>query len=113
MRDRTIRRFILRSGEDEYQFITFTPTSIAGLPTEAQPGDSFSFDVTGDLQIRDFVAPVTFAVTVTADSATRITGLAQATVQRSTFDLNIPNVPGVADVTEDVRLELAFVAQAQ
>ena len=32
MRDRTIRRFILQSGEDKYQFITFTPTSITGLP---------------------------------------------------------------------------------
>lgn len=113
MRDRTIRRFILQSGEDKYRFITFTPTSITGLPAAAEPGDKLSFEVTGDLQIRDFVAPVTFAVTVTADSATQITGLAQTTVQRSTFDLNIPNVPGVADVTEDVRLELAFVAQAQ
>jgi polyisoprenoid-binding protein YceI len=113
LRDRAIRRFILQSADDKYQFITFTPTSISGLPAQAQPGDRFTFEVTGDLQIRDKVAPATFSVTLTADSETQITGLAQATVQRATFDLQIPSAPGVADVTEDVRLELAFVARAQ
>lgn len=113
LRDRAIRHFILQSADEKYQFITFTPTSIAGLPATAQPGDTFQFDIAGDLQIRDKVAPVTFAVTLTADSATQITGLAQATVQRSTFDLQIPSAPGVADVSEEVRLELAFVAVAQ
>lgn len=113
LRDRAIRRFILQSADDKYQFITFTPTAISGLPAAVQPGDSFNFAIMGDLQIRDQVAPVSFAVTLTADSATQISGLAQATVQRSTFDLQIPNAPGVADVSEDVRLELAFVALAK
>ncbi len=113
LRDRAIRRFILQSADDKYQFITFTPTGIVGLPASVKPGDSFSFEITGDLQIRDAVAPVTFAVTLTANSDTQITGLAQATVQRSMFDLQIPSAPGVADVSEDVRLELSFVALAQ
>lgn len=113
LRDRAIRRFILQSADDKYQFITFTPTAISGLPAAVQPGDSFNFEIMGDLQIRDQVAPVSFAVTLTADSATQISGLAQATVQRSTFDLQIPSAPGVADVSEDVRLELAFVALAK
>jgi polyisoprenoid-binding protein YceI len=113
LRDRAIRRFILQSADDKYQFITFTPTNITGLPAVTQAGDSFSFEITGDLQIRDIVAPTTFAVTLTADSATQITGLVQATVQRTTFGLQIPSAPGVADVSEDVRLELAFVAQAE
>lgn len=113
LRDRAIRRFILQSADDKYQFITFTPTAISGLPATVQPGDRFSFEITGDLQIRDQVAPVTFTVTLTANSATQITGLAQATVQRATYGLQIPSAPGVADVSEDVRLELAFVALAQ
>lgn len=113
LRDRAIRRFILQSADDNYQFITFTPTGIAGLPATVAPGDNLSFEITGDLQIRDIVAPATFAVTLTADSATQITGLAQTTVQRATFDLQIPSAPGVADVSEDVRLELTFVAQAE
>ncbi len=113
LRDRAIRRFILQSADDKYQFITFTPTAIEGLPSSAAAGDSFSFTVSGDLTIRDITAPVTFEVSLTADSDTQVSGLAQATVQRATYDLQIPSAPGVADVTDDVRLELAFVATAQ
>jgi polyisoprenoid-binding protein YceI len=111
-RNRSINRLILQSNRDEYQFITFTPTSIEGLPDSAGAGDTFSFQITGDLKIRDIVQPVSFDITVTADSATQISGLAQAVVQRADFELEIPNVEGVADVTEDVRLELQFVAKA-
>jgi polyisoprenoid-binding protein YceI len=113
MRNRALRRVILQSSRAEYQYITFTPTAIAGLPDSAQAGDSVTFTVVGDLQIRDIVQPVTFAVELTADSATQISGLAKATVTREAFDLTIPNVPGVANVAAEVFLELAFVALAQ
>jgi polyisoprenoid-binding protein YceI len=111
-RNRSVNRLILQSNRDEYQYITFTPTEIEGLPTAANVGEPLSLQVTGDLQIRDIVQPVTFAVTVTADSPAQLTGLGQATVQRADFDLTIPSVEGVADVTEDVTLELEFVANA-
>jgi polyisoprenoid-binding protein YceI len=111
-RNRSVNRLILQSNRDEYQFITFTPTAIEGLPAQATVGNTFSFQMTGDLKIREIVQPTTFEVTVTADSATQISGLAQTVVQRADFELTIPNVKGVADVTEEVRLELDFVATA-
>jgi polyisoprenoid-binding protein YceI len=111
-RNRSLSRMILQSNRDEYQFITFTPTAVEGLPDEATAGDTFSFQITGDLQIREIVQPTTFDVTVTADSETQISGLAQTVVMRGDFELTIPNVEGVADVTEEVRLELEFVATA-
>jgi polyisoprenoid-binding protein YceI len=111
-RNRSINRMILQSNRDEYQFIIFTPTTIEGLPDAASAGDSFEFQITGDLKIREIVRPVTFDVSITADSETEISGLAGATVLRSDFDLTIPNVDGVADVTDEVRLELEFVATA-
>ena len=111
-RNRSLNRLILQSNRDEFQFITFTPAEIEGLPAEATVGDTLTLQVTGDLKIREIVQPVTFEVTVTADSETQLTGLAQTTVQRSDFELKIPNVDGVADVTEEVRLELEFVAIA-
>ena len=113
LRNRAIRRFILESGKDEYRYITFTPTAISGLPEQAEPGDSFTFQVSGDLKIKDVTQPVTFDVELTADSATQISGLATAVVKRSDFNLEIPSAPGVADVTDEVRLELAFTAKAQ
>ena len=112
LRNRAIRRFILESNKDEYRFITFTPTAITGLPAQAGAGDTFTFQIAGDLKIKDVSKPVTFEVEVKADSATEISGLAKATIKRSDFNLSIPSAPGVADVTDDVRLELAFTAKA-
>jgi polyisoprenoid-binding protein YceI len=82
------------------------------LPDEANVGDTLTLQITGDLKIREIVQPVTFEATVTADSESQVTGLAQTTVQRADFELTIPQVEGVADVTEEVRLELQFVAVA-
>jgi polyisoprenoid-binding protein YceI len=113
LRNRAIRRFILESNKDEYRYITFTPTAITGLPAMAAPGDTFTFEIAGDLQIKEVVQPATFQVELTADSATQVSGVATATVLRSDFNLQIPNAPGVADVTDEVRLELAFTAIAE
>ncbi len=110
MRNRAIRSAILQSAQDQYEFISFKPTSLDGLPASVTLGEAFEFQVTGDLTIRDITNPVTFDVTVTPVSETRIEGTATATVQRSDYGLTIPNVPGVADVDEAVRLEIDFVA---
>lgn len=112
-RNRSVNRLILQANRDEYQYITLTPAAVTGLPAAAAVGETMNLEVTGDLQIRDIVQPATFAVTVTAISETRLEGLAVGTVQRADFGLTIPNVEGVADVSEAVRLELAFVAVAE
>ena len=112
MRNGAIRRFILESNKDEYRYITFTPTAIEGLPSAAKAGDAFSLKVTGDLKIRDVVNPATFDVNVAVNSENELSGSAKTTVTRTAYQLNIPNVPSVADVTDEVQLELAFVAQA-
>jgi polyisoprenoid-binding protein YceI len=112
MRNRAIRRFVLQSSREEYRYITFTPTTITGLPAQAQVGDAFSFQVMGDLKIREIVNSVTFTVNVTVDSETQLNGLAKTTITRTAFALNIPSVPGVANVADEVPLELQFVAVA-
>ncbi len=107
-RNRAIRDFILQTGR--YPEIIFKPTAIEGLPAEVNVGDSFRFDLTGDLTIRDITQQVTFNVEVTAESDTAIRGLARTTVLRQDFDLNIPSVPQVAGVEPQVILELEFLA---
>lgn len=109
-RNRAIRNFILNT--DQYELITFTPTAISGLSGAAQAGQAFTFQITGDLTIRDVTQSVVFAVTATGESATRLTGTATTIVQRSAFNLSIPSVPNVANVGEDVTLEIKFVAGA-
>ncbi|MCB9419009.1 MAG: YceI family protein [Ardenticatenaceae bacterium] len=109
-RNRAIRNVILET--DAYEFITFTPTAISGLPDTAVPGDTLTFQITGDLTIRDITQTVVFDVTATAVSETQLAGTAVTTVQRADFNLVIPEVEGVADVAEAVLLEIDFVATA-
>jgi polyisoprenoid-binding protein YceI len=110
LRNRAIRGQILQSSDDKFEFISFKPTAITGLPDSVTVGQAFSFQIAGDLTIRDITKPVTFDVTVTPASKTQIEGTASATVQRSDYNLTIPNVPGVADVDQAVKLELDFIA---
>lgn len=110
-RNRAIQNFILQTGA--FEFVTFTPTQLDGLPDSAAVGDTFSFTMTGDLTIRNITRPVTFNVSVTAESEGRIRGLASAPIAREDFNLQIPSVPQVAWVDEIVLLELEFVALAQ
>ncbi|MFZ0492797.1 MAG: YceI family protein [Acidimicrobiia bacterium] len=109
-RNNSIRRFILST--DQYEFIEFTPTKIEGLPASVDVGSQFSFTVTGDLTVKDATNPVTFDVTATLVSDTQIEGTATAKITRSEFGVTIPSVPFVADVSDDVALELDFVAKA-
>ncbi len=112
-RNRAIRRFILQSEQPQYQYITFAPTVVEGLPENATVGEAFEFTVSGDMTIRDVTQPVAFTVSLTPVSETQLEGSARTTVLRSDFDLQIPDVPSVANVSEDVLLEIEFVAVAQ
>ncbi len=67
--------------------------------------------MTGDLKIRDMVNAVTFDVSVTLVADNRLEGTATTVVLRSDYDLRIPSVPSVANVTDEVTLTLNFVAE--
>lgn len=109
-RNRAIQNEILDTGD--YEFITFTPTGIEGLPPSAAVGETVTFTLVGDLTIRDVTLPATFAVEATAVSDTQITGSATAVVNRADFGLQIPSVPSVANVDEAVQLFIDFTANA-
>lgn len=107
-RNRAIRNRILNT--DIYEFVTFTPAQITGLSGSGALNQPFMFQITGDLTIRDVTRPVTFDVTVLAESTARLTGTATATINRADYGLVIPSVPFVANVGEQVTLTLTFVA---
>ena len=109
-RDRMMRSQILQSAKDEFEFTEFEPTHMTGLPESVSVGEAFSFQVTGNLPLAGVTKEVTFEVTVTPVSEERIEGSGTTTVLRSDYGLQIPNVQQVANVTDEVRLEIAFVA---
>ncbi len=67
-RNRALNNEILETGQ--YEFITFAPTAVNGLPTSATVGEAIEFTIDGALTIRDQTAPVSFTVTATAVSDT-------------------------------------------
>jgi polyisoprenoid-binding protein YceI len=107
-RDRAIDQFILQASS--YPTLTFVSTAIAEIPAAVAPGESLTFSVTGDLTIREITLPVTFEVSLNVESPDRLTGTATATIQRSDFALTIPSVPQVAEVSEEVILQIDFTA---
>lgn len=110
-RDRAIRAEVLESAKDEYEFTTFVPTAISGLPTSVTIGQPFTVQVTGDFTLREITNTVTFNVTLTPVSDSQLAGMGTAVITRSAYNLNIPSVPFVANVSEEVRLEIEFVAE--
>lgn len=109
-RNRAIKNRILLT--DAYEFVTFTPTEIVGLPESGAVGEQYTFQVNGDLTITDVTRPVTFEVTATPLSETRIEGAATTSFLYTDFDLFIPDARSVDTVADEVRLELDFIAEA-
>lgn len=107
-RNRTIKNQILQT--DQYELVTFTPSEIVGLPASGAVGQPYSFQIVGDLTIRDVTKQVTFEVTAKAPSESRVEGTASTTVAYADFGITIPQVRQVASVADQVRLELQFVA---
>ena len=107
-RDGAIRRFILDAAN--YPLIRYIPQTIGGLPDTVKPGDKLTLSVLGDLTIMDTTRQETFALAVLVASDQRLEGVASVTVLRSNYGLSIPSLPFVADVADEVVLEIRFVA---
>ena len=112
-RNRALRSQILRSAQDEFEFIVFEPKELSNWSADTVAvGDSLSFDVAGDLTVAGVTRRVIFNTTVALDSETQISGSAMVNLLHGDFGLVIPDVPSVANVTDDVDLTLEFVARA-
>jgi len=109
-RNRAIKNRILLT--DDYEFVTFVPTEVIGLPQAGAVGETYTFQVVGDLTITNVTEQVTFDVTTTPTSETRIEGTATTAFPYTDFELFIPDAPAVDTVDDEVRLELEFVAEA-
>jgi len=109
-RDRAIKNRILLT--DQYEFVTFTPKQLTGLPESGTVGETYTFQIIGDLTVVDTTREVTFDVTVTPTSDTSLQGTAQTTIRYADYGITIPQARSVASVSDEVRLEIEFVATA-
>lgn len=116
VRDRTIRTLILESNRDEFEFASFRPTGVTGVPTAIEIGDSLDLQVAGELTVRDVTTSTTFDMTIDVQSRSQISGTATSTITWEELDITIPYVGGnsiVASVADSLDLEMDFVADAR
>jgi polyisoprenoid-binding protein YceI len=73
-------------------------------------GQPFTFQLTGDLTIRETTRPATFDVNATLQPDGTLSGTATSTIQYSDWGVSIPSVPFVASVGDQVVLGLTFNA---
>lgn len=105
-RDNRIRDEWLESST--YPIATFVATGIQGFPVGVQPGQEVTFQLVGDLTIRDVTRPTTFTTTAILNEDL-ITGTATTNILMRDFGFEPPSVMGVLSVTDGVTVTLIFV----
>ncbi len=107
-RNNALHRRILET--DKFPYIVFKPTKIVGLTGPGAVGSTHNFQIEGNLTIRDVTKPVTFAGSLTVVSENSITGKATSKVNKGDFNLVVPNLAFIANVSEAVTLDIEFNA---
>lgn len=89
---------------------TFTATSVTGLPESINEGEEISFQLVGDLTVRDVTNTVTFEVTAVLQGDT-LTGTAVLPLKISDFGIAPPDFANTLKVADDFRIEVVLTAR--
>ena len=108
-RDRYVRDTLFETSK--FPNAELAVTEVSGLPLPLPETGEATFQVTGDLTLRDISKPVTWDVTAQFDGGS-ITGQATTVVTFDQFELSKPTFGFIISVEDEVRLELDIVASA-
>ena len=106
-RDSYIQRNSLES--NEYPEVTLAVTEIRGLSWPLPTSGEATFEMVGDLTIRDQTHSSTWETTATF-TADGVEGLAKTEVTFEQYGMTKPRVAIVLSVVDEIRLEISFVA---
>lgn len=109
-RDRRIRNSDLESSR--FPLAVFVATAVENAPASYTEGETVTFQVLGDMTIRDITQPVTMDVTATLNGDT-LTGMATVPLRMTDFGFNPPNIAGLFAVVDDFRAEVQFTMLAK
>lgn len=109
-RDGAVNRFILKTETSGNEYVVFVPTKVTGPSTAIVDGKAFNFTVTGDLTISGVTKSVTLPITATKTAA-GLSATMKTTLKRSDYNLTIPNIPFVANVSDSFDISGTFVAK--
>ncbi len=88
---------------------SFVATSIVGAPDAYTEGETVSFQLLGDLTVREISQPVVFDVTATLSGGT-LSGTATAALKMSDFGIDPPSFVNTLTVQDDFQVRLDLVA---
>ncbi len=91
---------------------TFVPTAIQNAPDAYLDGEKVSFQLVGDLTVRDITQQVTFDVTATVTGDT-LSGVAEVGMNISDFGIAPPNFAETLTVADPFTLRIEFTAKEQ
>jgi polyisoprenoid-binding protein YceI len=92
-----------------YPEARFVPIELIGFPRNPREGESFNFQMAGDLTIKQTTAPETWKVSVKlADDV--IEGSAETVILMSTYEVGPISIAGFVETSDDLSLTFDFVA---
>lgn len=106
-RDNAIRNDWLESAR--FPTATFVPSAIENFSGDYTDG-AVTFDLVGDLTVREVTNPVTFNVTASLEGET-LRGTATALVMMVDYGFDPPDILNILTVTDGVTLTIDLVAQ--
>lgn len=109
-RDSWIRDNALES--NRFPVAKFVATSINNAPASYTDGAEVTFQLLGDLTVRDITQPVTFDVTATLTDDT-IKGVATTAMKISSFGFDPPNFANTLTVADDFTIQVELTAKEQ
>jgi len=107
-RDNAIRRDWLESST--YPLATFVPRSITNLPETYMPGEPYTFEVQGELTVKQTTLGVTFVITAQYEQE-QLTGSAETEILMSDFKIGPISIGGVLNTEDTVKIRFDFVAR--
>ncbi len=107
MRDAYVRRTIL--DVESYPNAVFVPERAEGLPFPLPESGAVTFRLVGTLTIHGTAREVAWDVAARRTGG-EVSGTATSTITFSDFELEPPSVAAVISVSDEIRLEIALVA---
>ena len=94
----------------KYPIATFVAKAIRNAPAAYQEGQEMTFQLEGDLTIRDITRPVTFDVAAKIEKGV-LTGTARTQIKMTDFGIDPPNFAQTLSVGNDVIITVHIVAR--
>ncbi len=107
-RDQAIRDRWLQSSR--YPIATFVATDALNVPADAGYGQDVTFQVSGDMTIREVTNPLTWDMTARIEGDT-LSGTATTFFYMKDYGFDPPDIAGILRVTDGVTVTVDFVGQ--